>query len=86
MTELELAKLESNVNKLIITEFCDKKDAGGHDYLQHLYAVADAIDKEANYEVEIISTDKAGNTETTNKGTEEVANNIKFTVDKIPTL
>lgn len=51
MTELELAKLESNVNKLIITEFGDKKDAGGHDYLQHLYAVADAVEKEANYEV-----------------------------------
>ena len=45
MTELELAKLESNANKLIITKFSDKKDAGGHDYLQHLYAVAEAVEK-----------------------------------------
>ena len=51
MTELELAKLTANASKLILDEFVDKKDAGGHDYLQHLYAVADAIDKEANYKV-----------------------------------
>lgn len=51
MNELELAKLTANASKLILDEFADKKDAGGHDYLQHLYAVADAIDKEANYEV-----------------------------------
>ena len=51
MTELELSKLTANASKLILDEFADKKDAGGHDYLQHLYAVADAIDKEANYKV-----------------------------------
>ena len=55
MTELELAKLESNVNKLIITEFSDKKDAGGHDYLQHLYAVAEAVEKEWLSEVAVRS-------------------------------
>lgn len=45
MTELELSKLETNVNKLIITKFSDKKDVGGHDYLQHLYAVAEAVER-----------------------------------------
>lgn len=55
MTELELAKLESNVNKLIITKFSDKKDKGGHNYLQHLYAVAEAVKKEWLSEVAVRS-------------------------------
>ena len=45
MTELELARLTANASKLILDEFADKKDAGGHDYLQHLYAVAEGVDK-----------------------------------------
>lgn len=53
MTELELSKLESNVNKLILDEFANKKDAGGHDYLQHLYAVASAIEKDWLGEVSV---------------------------------
>lgn len=55
MTELELVKLETNVNKLIITKFSDKKDKGGHDYLQHLYAVAEAVEKEWLSEVAVSS-------------------------------
>ena len=57
-------------------ELTDFKGTGNERTLEYTF------DEEANYEVEIISTDKAGNTETTNKGTEEVANNIKFSVDK----
>ena len=49
MTKLELAKLRTDVHKLIFKYFKDKKDAGGHDYLQHLYAVAEGVEKEGNY-------------------------------------
>ena len=58
MTELELSKLETNVNKLIITKFSDKKDVGGHDYLQHLYAVAEAVEKEWLSDVAVCSCDE----------------------------
>lgn len=49
MTELELIKLRTSVHKLIFKYFKDKKDAGGNDYLQHLYAVAEGIKNEGNF-------------------------------------
>lgn len=51
MSKQELKELEFNVYKIITAYFGDKKDDGGHDYLQHLYAVADSIEQKANYEV-----------------------------------
>ena len=45
MTELELSKLEVNVRRLIETYFRGKKDKGGIDYLCHLCAVAEGVEK-----------------------------------------
>lgn len=67
------------VDQLVIENFTDNgvvTEKGNEKVLTYEFK------EEANYEVEIISTDKAGNVETTNKGTEGASNNIKFTVDK----
>ena len=45
MTEAELSKLEFNAQRLIETYFRGKKDKGNVDYLCHLCAVADGIEK-----------------------------------------
>lgn len=67
------------VDQLVVENFTDNgvvTEKGNEKVLTYEFK------EEANYEVEIISVDKAGNTETTNKGTEENSKNIKFTIDK----
>ena len=48
MNSIEYRKLLSQTLKLIEKYFKDKKDKGGHDYVNHLYAVCDAVEKEAS--------------------------------------
>ena len=47
----DFRKLELDVYHILDKYFKDVKDVAGNDYVLHLYAVADAVQKEANYEV-----------------------------------
>ena len=51
MTYYESKALELKVTSLLIKYFKDKKDAGGHDYLNHLWAVGESIENEAHTKV-----------------------------------
>lgn len=51
MNEINFRKLELDVYHILDKYFKDIKDVAGNDYILHLYAVADAVQKEANYEV-----------------------------------
>ena len=48
MNSIEYRKLLSQTLKLIEKYFKCKKDKGGHDYVNHLNAVCDAVEKEAS--------------------------------------
>ena len=51
MTYSECRQVEMKALDLIRKYFKDKKDAGGDDYVLHLYKVADGVQKEMDYEV-----------------------------------
>lgn len=51
MTKSELTILDHKAYALVQKYFNDKKDAGGHDYISHLFSVVEGIEKEANFNV-----------------------------------
>ena len=51
MKNKELNKVETKAIELINMYFHDKKDKGGNSYLEHLWNVAGAIEREASIEV-----------------------------------
>ena len=51
MNEIDFMKLELNVYHILDKYFKGVKDVAGNNYILHLYAVGDAVQKEANYKV-----------------------------------